>query len=67
MTTEQPYFTIRVTRCGECPHLDNDDYCQLVTAAWPYPSKAFDAAKQNKDGLTPTCPMWPQRVEPPKD
>lgn len=63
MTTEQPYFTVRVTRCGECPHLAEDDSCWLVPGVWPYPSKPHDAVEKNRNGITPTCPMWPQRVQ----
>lgn len=71
MTTEQPYFTVRVTRCGECRELKEPihtpPYCAIAEPLWPYPRTQEDAVRQNAHGITPTCPMWPQRVEPTKD
>ena len=59
-TPEQPYFVVRVTRCGECPH--EQFYCDLVGGRL-----GVEVLMQNENGITPSCPMWPQRVEPPKD
>lgn len=57
---EQPYFTVRVTRCGECPN-SYKSTC-LVGGI-----RHRQVHQENIDGLTPSCPMWAQRVEPPKD
>ena len=60
MTTEQPYFVVRVTRCGECPHAKHAR-CVLV------PFQPTGCFMENVDGITPTCPMWPQRVQEKKE
>lgn len=72
MTTEQPYFVVKVTRCGECPNLhrttSGTPHCWIVASSRVRDSRsAVEVAMQNADGITPTCPMWPQRVEEKKD
>ena len=63
-----PFFTVKVTRCGECPHLAGDESCWLVPGMWPHPSKPYDAVRKNRHGITPSCPMWAKvQTEPPKD
>lgn len=67
MPDAKPYFTVKVTRCPECPDLQRHDLmCQR--AEHPYwlggGRKLFD---ENVQGITPSCPMWAQRVsETPK-
>ena len=59
--TEQPYFMVKVTRCGECPHLDLDDYGDgswCSEATW---NDRFSVREQNRYNITPSCPMWAQR------
>lgn len=58
--TQQPYFTIRVTRCWECPHAKNAR-CAL---AYDQPTRHFI---DNVEGLTPSCPMWAQVQQEKKD
>lgn len=63
MTTEQPYFVVQVDRCEKCPHLDVLSRCMKTER----PSQRRQLVADNFEGIGPTCPMWPQRVEPPKD
>lgn len=65
MPNEQPYFLVRVTRCGECPKFD--EYAHLCDALSAAKSEKRRPAWENRNGITPSCPMWAQRVEPPKD
>lgn len=45
-----------ITKCWNCP-ISRDFFCYGGVA----PSKAQDTFEQNKDGITPTCPMWQQQ------
>ena len=63
--TQQPYFTVRVTRCGECPKCSDEQGC-LAERSGSFTDRIRRVA-ENYDGLTPSCPLWAQRVEPPKD
>ena len=60
MTTEQPYFTVKVTRCWECPYAKHA-MCGLEAF------EKYGRFLENCNGITPTCPNWSQGVEPPKD
>jgi hypothetical protein len=47
-----------VTKCGECPFLStNGIQCTKVPHSY---NRIF---AQNKDSITPTCPMWQQQNE----
>lgn len=60
MPNEQPYFTVKVTRCGECPHLSDEfDVCGKEPVSW----RREDRYHENTKGITPSCPMWAQRVQ----
>jgi hypothetical protein len=72
--TEQPYFMVKVTKCGECPQLHynhaRDQHCSAVSIDSPLQiARRYEVVQENFDGITPSCPMWVQRVqpEPPKD
>ena len=48
-----------VTKCGECPNKRVSiryemAYCDVA-------SDAYEVVKKNKDGITPTCPMYQQQ------
>jgi hypothetical protein len=48
-----------VTKCGECPK-----YAPMLKMfSCPLAHRSIDASiyLQNKDGITPTCPMWQQQ------
>ena len=66
MTTEQPYFVVKVEGCWKCPHSVEDDHGTLGCDEAPWGERRTILI-QNLKGIGPTCPMWPQRVEPPKD
>ena len=67
LPTEQTYFMAKVTNCYECPFIPVDDG-PLVCGKAQMTERRVVFVKNNK-GITPTCPMWAQRVqpEPPKD
>ncbi len=56
-----------VSRCGECRHVDCEDddgeigltYLCTMDAA----IDCYSLYQENKDGLTPSCPMYPASVE----
>ena len=54
--TEQPYFMVKVTRCGECPY-EKHALCRLE------PFEKYGRFLENFNGITPSCPMWAQRVQ----
>jgi hypothetical protein len=66
MTSQLSWQPPPVTKCGECPrvcksnqafHFD-DLYCTAAVAEF---KSGFDVYRKNKDGITPTCPMWQQQ------
>ena len=67
MPDEQPYFTIKVTRCGECPY-----FYEFHIACRRCGSRLWEGARrlavENANGITPSCPLWAKvQTEPPKD
>jgi hypothetical protein len=64
--TEQPYFMVKVTRCGECPHFAFGGARQHRCAAVSITQfdRRYEIAQENFNGITPSCPMWAQRVQP---
>jgi len=66
MNTEQPYFVVKVEGCWECPHSVDDDRGEIGCDEAPWNDRRT-IQKQNFSGITPTCPMWPQRVQEKKD
>lgn len=55
---EQRAFTVVVTGCKNCPYFDKDDMCEhpsITPSNW---RKAVDFVRQNKDTITPSCPMY---------
>lgn len=57
MTTEQPYVNIQVTGCGKCPH-------NVHAACSLEPTTPYIRWLEKNHGITPSCPLWEQRVEP---
>ena len=55
-------FNISVSNCGNCPYGAPEDEAYNGHCSYLYEG-CFDAYEQNKDGLTPSCPMWPQSIE----
>ena len=56
--------TIKVTRCYECPFFQIEgrntvNHC-LNSSTMDSPTYLYD---QNKDGITPSCPMFAQSME----
>lgn len=66
MTTEQPYFVVKVTRCGDCPYRQYERLGLYRCSEAPWHLR-LDAHRQNENGITPTCQMWPQRVQEKKE
>ena len=60
MPDEQPYFTIRVAQCWECPHAKHA-MCSLE------PFEKYGRFLENCNGLTQSCPMWAQVQQEKKD
>ena len=55
------YFEVKVTECGNCPEPYYDEaYSAYGCGHNDAISKEFKMFKQNKDQLTPSCPMWEQ-------
>ena len=60
-------FTVKVSKCGEClyaNHNDWIDFCKKVdekiNKPWPIRNIVY---AENKDGITPSCPMYESSVE----
>ena len=55
-------FTITVSKCDECPFALNaytEEYAECA-----HPDVVSDSLyAQNKNGITSSCPMWPQTVD----
>ena len=58
MTAQLSWQPPPVTKCGECP---NKRYDMHGTFCFEDTSDNLEAYKQNKDGITPTCPMWQEQ------
>lgn len=61
-TPEQPYFTVRVTKCGECPKRIDSRFDGAYCGGQTNRSR-FDTWEENRNGIGPSCPLWPQRVQ----
>jgi hypothetical protein len=61
----QPPMPAPVTKCNECEYGEHDwQTCALDPASRLYPYNADGATTiylQNKDGITPSCPMYQQQ------
>lgn len=61
--------TIKITKCGtarkpECPFATfYTSYCSHDAAIEQGDIGRRKLIRQNKDGITPSCPMYPQSVE----
>ena len=57
MTSQLSWQPPPVTKCGECPYEDmRYGYFSCEAAA-----ENYKVHKQNKDGITTSCPMWQQQ------
>ena len=52
------YFEIKVINCTECPNKGEYQECDLA----PF-KKWEEVYEENKDQLTPSCPMWQETKE----
>jgi hypothetical protein len=56
-------FTIAVSKCRGCAFRGEDSseesYCELSMLS----CREYDAYYENRNGLTPSCPMYDQSVE----
>jgi hypothetical protein len=60
MTSQLSWQPPTVTKCGECPKADrfeDDRWCTATVIN----ENQWEIYEQNKDGITPTCPMWQQQ------
>jgi hypothetical protein len=55
---EQRAFTVVVTSCRVCPHrtYSSHDYWCLIGSG--VVSQCIELYKQNRNAITPSCPMW---------
>lgn len=55
--------TIKFTDCMTCPYEDRDDsgdnFCGITDGF----EEKYKAQSENRDGITPSCPMYSNSVE----
>ena len=51
---------IKVTKCGGCPHNGSGSFVEFCEIA---DGDSYEVFQQNKNGITPSCPMYSQAVE----
>ena len=51
---------LRVSKCGECPHLDINTKGRGSCAKAGY---FYYVYEENKEGITPSCPLWEEAVD----
>jgi hypothetical protein len=58
-------FTVEVTGCKNCPSANPNAHCCTKNPAIDHESyvAAYRIYQQNKDQLTPSCPMWDKTKE----
>jgi len=55
-------FAILVSKCDECPNLDQSFLGYTTPTCLLADNNTF-LYKENRDGITPSCPMWSEAVE----
>ena len=62
-------FTVtrHVTCCEDCPYReskrDGESYCTASKGGITQAITQWNIARQNREALTPTCPMWDEAKE----
>lgn len=61
----QRFFMVKVTGCKDCIHADTDGFGSCNKAYWKTKSIAvsYQVFNENKNAITPSCPMYPQSQE----